>query len=181
MTTAAKQQFAADLRALIERVSANHKPDAKSRLGDVIQHMGRNNLLLQRKKDEDFNINERIDISDVTRDYLNLLQTEKLSTCRLCYHNDESLRCDFHKKYIFVKDSKLYYDEYVDFLNSEMGVISFIELYYTYLSVSSWKMVSLIMMRDLTGFSSLRELLAYYNYEFNEDVDTVPYETMDCE
>jgi hypothetical protein len=183
------QQFTADLQALIDRVNQQQQqqsPDAGAaepppRLGDVIQHLGRNGLLLQRKKDENFDINETIDISDVARDYLNLLQTEKMSSCRLCYHNDETLRCDFHKKYIFNKNPKEHYDDYVNFLNSEMGVISFVELYYTYLGVSSWRIVSLMMMRDLTGFSSIRELLTYYNYECSDDVDTVPYETMDCE
>ncbi|QEI03484.1 hypothetical protein [Spodoptera cosmioides nucleopolyhedrovirus] len=197
MISEQQQQFAADLQALIDRIkqkpppppplptdsaAANvSPPPSPSRLGDVIQHMGRNGLLLQRKKDDNFDINETIDISDVARDYLNLLQTEKMSTCRLCYHNDETSRCEFHKKYIFTKDPKAHYDDYVNFLNSEMGVISFIELYYTYLGVSSWKIVSLMMMRDLTGFSSIRELLTYYNYECSDDVDSVPYETMDCE
>lgn len=174
-------QFVIDLQALIDKITANHAPDPNSRLGDVIQHMGRNNLLLQRKKDEDFSINETLHVSDTARDYLNILQTEKLSSCRLCYHNDDSLRCEFHKKYIFSKNSKVYNEEYVKFLNSDMGIISFIELYYSYLSVPNWKMASLMMMRDLTGFSSIKELLTYYNYECNDDVDVVPYETMDCE
>ncbi|ABM45835.1 unknown protein [Spodoptera frugiperda multiple nucleopolyhedrovirus] len=175
------QEFINDLQALIDRVSAKHKPDPNSKLGDVIQHMGRNGLLLQRKKEDDFSIDEKIEISDTARDYLNLLQTEKLSECRLCYHNDDTSRCDFHRKYIFTKDPKQYYDDYVNFLNSEMGIISFVELYYTYLAVSTYKIVSLMMMRDLTNFSSVRELLTYYNYECANDIDVVPYETMDCE
>ncbi|AAZ38302.1 ORF-136 [Agrotis segetum nucleopolyhedrovirus A] len=174
-------EFLADVQAQITKITANHTPDPKSRLGDVLQHMGRNGLLLQRKKDEDFSINETIELSDTVRDYLNVLQTEKLSTCRLCYHNDDNVRCDFHKKYIFTKNPKTHYDEYVAFLNSEMGIISFVELYYSYMSVQFWKMASLMMMRDLTGFSSIKELLTYYNYECDEDVDVVPYETMDCD
>ncbi|AIZ48690.1 asb133 [Agrotis segetum nucleopolyhedrovirus B] len=175
------KEFQADLKDHIDKITTNHAPDPKSRLGDVIQHMGRNSLLLQRKKDEDFSINLTHAISDVSRDYLNLLQTEKLSECRLCYHNDDSKRCEFHKKYIFTKDPKVYADEYVNFLNSEMGIISFVELYYSYLSVPFWRMASVTMMRDLTGFSSIKELLTYYNYECDEDVDVVPYEIMDCE
>ncbi|AUV65399.1 hypothetical protein [Alphabaculovirus myunipunctae] len=154
---------------------------ADSRLGDVLQHMGRNKLLLQRKRDDDFAINELHEISDETRLYLNALQTEKLASCRLCYHNDDSLRCDFHRKYIFTKDVKQYGDEYVEFLNSEMGIVSFVELYYTYLSVPFWKLTALMMMRDLTNFSSIRELLTFYNYECTDNVDEAPIETMDCE
>lgn len=173
--------FQKDLQTLINKLSCDHAVQEKSKLGNVIQHMGRAGLLLERKKNEDFSIKENIEISDVTRNYLNLLQTEKLTKCKLCYHIDDNLRCEFHKKYIFAKDPKIYYDEYIEFLNSEMGIISFIELYYTYLGVPFWKLTALMMMRDLTGFSSIKELLTYYNYECQDDVDVVPYEIMDCD
>ncbi|AIE47850.1 ac34-like protein [Peridroma alphabaculovirus] len=175
------ETFERDLRELTAKLTAVRPADPKSRLGDVIQHMGRTKLLLQRKKDDDFAIAESIDISDAARDYLNVLQTEKLSQCRLCYHSDAAKRCAFHAKYIFTKNPKEHPDEYVRFLNSDMGIISFVELYYSYLSVPFWKVASLMMMRDLTGFSSVRELLTFYNYECDDDADEVPFETMDCD
>jgi Protein of unknown function (DUF1247) len=174
-------EFCRDLVAHTERITAACPVSADARLGDVIQHLGRNKLLLRRKKDEDFAIAEEIELADATRVYLNALQTEKLSTCRLCYHNDDSRRCDFHRKYLFTKNVKQHNDEYVQFLNTDMGIISFVELYYTYLGVPFWRLAALMMMRDLTDFSSIKELLTYYNYDCADDVDKVPYETMDCE
>jgi hypothetical protein len=175
------EEFCRDLELLTTRITEKSPIDPNSHLGDVIQHMGRNKLLLKRKKDEDFAIAESIDLSETARLYLNALQTEKLATCRLCYHNDDSFRCEFHKKYIFTKNATEHSDEYVQFLNSDMGIISFVELYYVYLGVPSWKLTSLIMMRDLTDFSSIKELLTYYNYDCADDVDKLPYETMDDE
>ncbi|AAG53770.1 unknown [Helicoverpa armigera nucleopolyhedrovirus] len=150
-------------------------------LGTLLQYMGRNKLLLREKKDNDFAINEINELSDEARDYLNALQIEKFYTCRMCYHKNANLRCDFHKKYIFDKDMKTYPDEYVSFLNSEMGVISFVELYYSYLCVPFWNTTAKLLLRDLTGFTSLKQLFDHYNYAYANDVDEACFELMDCE
>ncbi|AOL56745.1 hypothetical protein [Chrysodeixis includens nucleopolyhedrovirus] len=156
-------------------------PSPPPKLGDVLQHMGRNKLLLKRKKDDDFSIEEINILSDEARDYLNALQLEKFYHCRLCYHKNAELRCDFHRKYVFDQSSDAKNSAYIEFLNSEMGVISFVELYYSYLSVPFWKLNAQFLFRDLTGFSSIKELLTFYNYECLDDVDDVSFETMDEE
>lgn len=163
--------FISDLAELTRTITANNGINANSRLGDAIQYLGSNGLLLRNKKDEDFNIHETIALSDTARDYLNALQTEKLFHCRLCYHKNDEARCDFHKKYIFKLDPKQHHDEYIDYLNTEMGIISFVELYYTYLNLDFWKMAGQLIFKDLTGFSSVRELLKHYSYECSDDVD----------
>jgi hypothetical protein len=172
--------FDSDLRRLIDKIVAAHPISPESRLGDIIQEMGRKKLLLVRLKDDNFGIDESINISDTSRDYLNLLQTEKLSACRLCYHKNDDNRCEFHKKYVDI-DMPNSGDDYDKFLNSDMGVISFVELYYTYLGMDFWKPTAVFLFRDLTGFSSIKEMMIHYNYPFDENVDSVPIESMDCE
>jgi hypothetical protein len=183
--------FHSDLKQLTDKILVSMPPASslstttprpEPKLGDVIQHMGRNKLLLRRKKDDDFTIDEINSLSDATRDYLNALQLEKFYHCRLCYNKNEELRCDFHKKYIFNNQSSSKDNEvYIQFLNSEMGIISFVELYYSYLSVPFWKLNAQFLFRDLTGFSSIKELLTFYNYDCADDVDIVAFETMEEE
>nr|QGX02398.1 maco-A 153 [Mamestra configurata nucleopolyhedrovirus A]WRQ96389.1 maco-153 [Mamestra configurata nucleopolyhedrovirus A]WRQ96558.1 maco-A 153 [Mamestra configurata nucleopolyhedrovirus A] len=174
-------EFCRDLEQHTARITAKCPVDPNSRLGDVIQHMGRNKLLLKRKKDDDFSIAESIELSEAARLYLNALQTERMSSCRLCYHNDDSFRCEFHKKYIFTKNHMENNDEYVQFLNSDMGIISYVELYYVYLGISTWRIIASNRLKDLTDFSSIKELLTFYNYDCDDDADKVPDETMDEE
>jgi Protein of unknown function (DUF1247) len=171
--------FRADLAQLTKKILNNQPPDPDSKLGDIILYLNENKLLLTRKKDENFEIKESIDLSVETRDYLNALQTEKFNHCRLCYHKDQNLVCDFHKKYIFTKDSLQYHDEYTNFLNSEMGIISMVELYYTYMTVDFWRITGQYIFRDLTGFMSVKSLLQHYNYPYKANVDEPAIECMD--
>lgn len=179
MNNDAKEEFCRDLAELMQTI--NKPADPASRLGDVLQSMGFNKLLYARKKDDNFDIDDVICLSEETRQYLNVLQTEKLYHCRFCYDKNDELRCSFHKKYLFNKDMTQNYDEYIAFLNSDMGVISFIELYYTYLSLEFWKANAQILLRDLTGFSTIKSLLEYYNYETSDDVDAPCVHTMDTD
>jgi hypothetical protein len=174
------ESFESDLRRLIDKIVVTHPISPNSHLGDIIQDMGRKKLLLVRLKDDNFGINESINISDTSRDYLNLLQTEKLSACRLCYHRNDDNRCEFHKKYVNI-DMPNSGDDYDQFLNSDMGIISFVELYYTYLGMDFWRPTAVFLFRDLTGFSSIKEMMMHYNHPFENDVDSVPVESMDCE
>lgn len=176
-----EQQFCSDLSKLTAIILKDDWPHPESRLGDVIAHMAKNNLLLKRKRDEYPEIRGAFSLSNEARDYLNALQTEKLTHCRLCYHKDNKNQCDFHKRYIFTKNVNEYRNEYVQFLNSEMGIISFVELYYTFLSIDLWKITAQILFRDLTGFSSVKELLDNYNYTTDENVDSANVETMDTD
>ncbi|AXS67690.1 ac34-like protein [Cryptophlebia peltastica nucleopolyhedrovirus] len=171
--------FRRDLKKLTATITKDCPVNPDSKLGDVVQYLGAHGLLLQRKKDDNFDIKVVLEVSDETRDYLNALQTEKFEHCRLCYHRNDQTRCDFHKKYIFTKNEKENYEEYIEFLNSEMGIISFIELYYTYLSLEFWKANAQILLRDLTGFSSLKELLTYYGHNVADDVDQANIQSMD--
>ncbi|AHH82622.1 ORF-33 [Buzura suppressaria nucleopolyhedrovirus] len=176
-----EQQFRSDLSKLTATILKGEWPDPESRLGDVIAHMAKNNLLLTRKKEDFPDIRGAFLLSDEARDYLNALQTEKLTHCRLCYHKNTENQCDFHKRYIFSKNADNYRQEYVQFLNSEMGIISFVELYYTFLSIDFWNITAKILFRDLTGFDSVKELLDNYNYTSDENVDSVNVKTMDTD
>jgi Protein of unknown function (DUF1247) len=172
-------EFKTDLSVLIKKITANKPECPDSKLGDVIQYMGQKGFLFKRLKDDEFGINETIDLCEQSRFYLNVLQTEKLFHCKMCYLENDLFRCEFHKKYIFNLDPVKNREEYIKFLNTDMGIISFIELYYSYLSTSPiW--TAQMILRDLCGFSSIKELLQYYNYECNESVDKVDFEIMDC-
>ncbi|QYC92738.1 AC34 [Trabala vishnou gigantina nucleopolyhedrovirus] len=190
-------EFRKDIKMLTDTIIANNAatttttttltptptttPIIDSKLGDVLEFMGRNGLLLRRKKDENFCINETIHLSDETRIYLNTLQTEKLYHCRMCYHKNSSSQCWFHKKYIFDKNPDSDEDDYTTFLNSEMGIVSYVELYYSYLSVEFWRVAAKFLFRDLTGFDNVKSLLEYYNYECAEDADLPAIILMDCD
>ncbi|ACO53499.1 unknown [Euproctis pseudoconspersa nucleopolyhedrovirus] len=165
-------QFREDLARLTSKILNNQSPDPNAKLGDVLAHMSKNKLLLRKKKDENFDIAESIILSDETIAYLNALQTEKLYHCRLCYHKNAVDKCSFHTKYIFDKDQNKHYAEYVDFLNSEMGIISYVELYYTYLCVDFWNVTAEFVLEDLTGFKNVESLLKYYDHPCLQDVDT---------
>ncbi|BAC67269.1 hypothetical protein AhnVgp018 [Adoxophyes honmai nucleopolyhedrovirus] len=173
-------EFRRDLQLHTERIVADSPIDPKSRLGDIIQYLAKHNLLLQRKKDENFDIKNDLEISDETKIYLNALQTEKMYHCRQCYYKNGT-KCDFHAKYIFTNDEKNNYDEYINFLNSEMGIISFIELYYTYLGLDMWKITAQIMLKDLTGFETVTKLLRHYDYEVSDDADEPRVTPMDMD
>lgn len=180
-----RSSFHSDLVQLTAKImdkSVFQNVEYEPRLGDVLQDMGRNKLLFRRLKDNNFAINETHLLSNEARDYLNALQIEKFYTCRLCYHVNEANRCDFHKKYVPLSLlNKKNNDEYYNFLNTEMGSISFIETYYSFLSTQQWKFASVILLRDLTECSSIKELLNSYNYACDDGVDTVDFETMDIE
>ncbi|ABI35704.1 hypothetical protein [Ectropis obliqua nucleopolyhedrovirus] len=152
-----------------------------SKLGDIVLDLNEKKMLLKRKKDENFDIKESIVLSDEVRRYLNVLQIEKFQHCRLCYNKDDSQRCDFHRRYIFCKDPLTSYDEYMEFLNSEMGIISFVELYYSYLSVEFWRPTAKFLFRDLTGFDGVKDLLREYKYAADENVDRIDVQTMDMD
>ncbi|QHB21710.1 ac34 [Artaxa digramma nucleopolyhedrovirus] len=169
---AAVTQFRADLARLTATILDNKPPHPDARLGDVIAHMSRNKLLLKNKKDENFDIAESVVLSDEAVAYLNALQTEKLYHCRTCYHKNAKNKCAFHAKYIFDKNRNENETEYINFLNSEMGIISFVELYYTYLCIDFWNITAEFVLDDLTGFKSVESLLNYYNYSCLKDVDT---------
>lgn len=173
--------FDRDIAQLTAEISQNlpAKPEPAPRLGDVIQQMGRQKLLLARKKDENFEINEIHELSEETRLYLNALQLEKLYRCRACYEPDDSRRCWFHKKYLFDKDMKAYPDEYTAFLNSQMGIVSYVELYYAYLSIQFWSMASHILFDELTGYRSITELLKQHGHQAAPDADRPNVVAMD--
>ncbi|AAR28782.1 ORF18 [Leucania separata nucleopolyhedrovirus] len=174
-------EFDEDIERLTDEIEANltlpHR--IEPRLGDVIQQLGRKKLLLAAKKDENFDIEPVHELSDSTRRYLNVLQVEKLYKCRACYGHDQTKRCWFHQKYLFTKDMKQHADEYSQFLNTQMGIVSFVELYYTYLAVPDWVLVGRFVLHDLTGCFTIAELLGHYGHEFEPDVDKCSVEIMD--
>ncbi|ABY65786.1 hypothetical protein [Orgyia leucostigma nucleopolyhedrovirus] len=173
--------FRQDLARHTRIILADKTLDPDAHLGDVIACMSVNKRLLRRLKDENFDIVESVELSDETRNYLNVLQTEKMQHCRLCYHKSANNRCEFHKKYLFDNNVNRDSKQYTDFMNSEMGVISFVELYYTYLCLDFWKPTAIFLMRDLTGYDNVKSLLNDHGYSCADDVDLPCVNDMDID
>nr|WUR10778.1 hp [Calliteara abietis nucleopolyhedrovirus] len=173
--------FRDDLAQLTRTIVQNKQVASDFHLGDVLAQMCVNKRLLTRLKEDNFDIVEGFELSNEARAYLNALQGEKLKHCRHCYHKNAHRRCEFHKKYIFEKNPNEHYSEYVSFLNSEMGVISFVELYYTYLCLDFWRATAVILFRDLTGFDNVKTLLTEHGYACADDVDVPCVDAMDID
>ncbi|AKC91737.1 ac34 [Lambdina fiscellaria nucleopolyhedrovirus] len=179
--------FYKDLASLTRRISAtiNFKTaaaaGAEPKLGNALQNMASSKQLLKRKLiDAPEHLRKVSLLSNEARDYLNALQIEKMASCHTCYHkNANNARCEFHKKYLFnanADDNVVHSndDNYAQFVISEMGIISFIELYYTYLRLNDfWRPTALMLMRDLTGYSSVCSVLRNCGYETDENVDKI--------
>ncbi|QWO71602.1 AC34-like protein [Orgyia pseudotsugata single capsid nuclopolyhedrovirus] len=177
-------QFREDLAQLTRTILDGKPPDLDSHLGDVIANMSVNKRLLKRIKDENFDIAESLELSSEAREYLNALQTEKLRHCRQCYYKSDYNRCNFHQKYILNTNNTANgnsSEDYINFMNSEMGVISFIELYYTYLCLDFWKPTAIFLLRDLTGYDSIKSLLTEHGYTCADDVDSPCVYAMDVD
>ncbi|QDL57067.1 hypothetical protein QKQ66_gp130 [Dione juno nucleopolyhedrovirus] len=153
----------------------------RGQLGEVLDQMGRRGELLPElvKGDDDFRIVQQRDLAHATVEYLNFLQHDKLFNCRLCYTHADWLWCEFHKAHAYrgARNTKL--DSYVDHLNSDMGVVACVEEYYHLLS-SNNRVEAKRVLKTLTGFESLVDLLASCNYS-ELDADTLTYELMDFE
>ncbi|ADD73747.1 ORF38 [Lymantria xylina nucleopolyhedrovirus] len=177
---AAESQFRRDLAAKTAGLVETLPPaDVRPQLGDVLQMMGEKKLLLVQEKDDNFDINERHLLSDEARDYLNALQTDKLFACRACYHGRVESRCAFHAAYLVDENAG---DEYIRFLNSDMGIINRVELYYSHLSAASeeavWRAQAADVFRKLTGFEGVRALLTHYERAVAADADAAHFECM---
>jgi hypothetical protein len=175
-------QFKKDLAQLTLEISKD-VDNMTGTLGDVIQQMGRDKQLLTKRKENEFRLFEINDLSDETRNYLNVLQIEKMFHCRSCYNIDDTERCWFHKKYLFLgpqttNDKETLTNEYIDFLNTDMGIISFVELYYVCLMMElCWKHKAPKILYDLTGRFSINELL----HTHDETNDKPLHAIMECE
>jgi hypothetical protein len=167
-----------DVGQLAEKLKERNVPSGH--LGDVLEYMGRQSELLPNlvKDDDDFRIEQRRDLSQNTIEYLNRLQYDKLFNCRLCYTHAETMWCEFHKTHAYHGSRDLTDDTYVEHLNSDMGIVAFIEEYYHYLSSCDNKLEAKRVLKTLTNFESLTDLLASHNYTA-EDADTLTYELMD--
>ncbi|AKN80565.1 hypothetical protein [Perigonia lusca single nucleopolyhedrovirus] len=173
----ATEEFRRDLRQLtVQITNTNRHSSEKNTLGDVLQQMSKEGKLLLGRDD---NFDDVPHLCEETRLYLNALQTEKLYKCRKCYHKNDADRCWFHKKYIFDKDRNEQRDEYVKFLYSEMGIVSFVELYYSFLQLDMWKYVAKEVLKDLCGYENIKSLLNSYNHNADDDVDIALCESMD--
>nr|AIX47880.1 hypothetical protein [Lymantria dispar multiple nucleopolyhedrovirus]AJR20314.1 orf-38 protein [Lymantria dispar multiple nucleopolyhedrovirus]AMO27540.1 hypothetical protein [Lymantria dispar multiple nucleopolyhedrovirus]AMO27895.1 hypothetical protein [Lymantria dispar multiple nucleopolyhedrovirus]AMO65534.1 Orf-38 protein [Lymantria dispar multiple nucleopolyhedrovirus] len=177
---AAASRFKRDLAAKTASLAGRcPPPDVRPQLGDVLQLMGEKKLLLAEEKDDNFDIAERHLLSDEARDYLNALQTDKLFECRACYHGRAESRCAFHAAYLVDERAG---DEYIEFLNGDMGIISRVELYYSHLSAAReeavWRAQAADVFRKLTGFEGVRALLTHYDRAVPADADAAHFECM---
>ncbi|AVA31216.1 ac34 [Oxyplax ochracea nucleopolyhedrovirus] len=152
-------------------------------LGNALNIMGMEGRLFPEiiKIDDEFKIYQKRQLNDVTVEYLNYLENEKLFQCRLCYSHADWLWCDFHRKHLNRQiQHDLTNDIYVDFLNSDMAVISFVERYYFMLSSFSHKEEATSIIKELTNYNSLADLMNEHNFTFSKTkIDVNAYELMD--
>nr|ANS70920.1 hypothetical protein [Lymantria dispar multiple nucleopolyhedrovirus] len=198
-----KATFRRDLASLTRNITATSgsaKAPIEPQLGNILQLMGEKKLLLMEEKNENFDIREDHLLSDETRDYLNALQTEKLYRCRACYHRDVAMFCEFHARYSFVASivengseaaasassvttaNDKHYEEFIDFTNSEMGIVERVERYYALLSSAReeavWRAQAPSVFRKLTGFDGVKALLTHYNCAVSTNADSPDFECM---
>ncbi|AAK85588.1 hypothetical protein [Epiphyas postvittana nucleopolyhedrovirus] len=174
----AKRNYERDLGQLVKEIKK--RGVTNGHLGDVLEIMGKQSQLLteMQKNDDEFRIVQQRDLSQNTIDYLNCLQNEKLFHCKLCYSHADWLWCEFHKTHAYRGSRDVNVDAYVEHINSDMGIVSFVEEYYHYLSSNDGKLEAKRVLKTLTNFESLNELLASHNYSA-QDADTSVYELMD--
>nr|QNN89351.1 hypothetical protein [Spilarctia obliqua nucleopolyhedrovirus] len=175
----AQHSYEHDIGQLTEKLKA--RKVTRGQLGHVLEQMGRQSELmpeLVKNDGEDFRILQRRDLKHNTIEYLNFLQHDKLFCCRLCYTHADWLWCEFHKTHAYRGPRDVTIDAYVEHLNSDMGVVSLVEEYYHWLSSSNDKPEAKRVLKTLTSFESLGDVLASYNYS-GLDADTSTYELMD--
>ncbi|AAC59025.1 unknown [Orgyia pseudotsugata multiple nucleopolyhedrovirus] len=176
----ARRGYEHDIGQLAEKLKKRQV--ARGHLGDVLEQMGRQSELLPElvKNDEEFRIVQQRDLGHNTIEYLNLLQHDKLFSCRLCYTHAHWLWCEFHKTHAYRGPRDISVDAYVDHLNSDMGVVALVEEYYHWLSSCNDKAEAKRALKTLANVESLGDLLDSYNYS-SVDADTSSYELMDFE
>lgn len=150
-------------------------------LGEVLERMGAQGQLFPQLKDENFDIVDKRQLTPATVEYLNYLEIDKLFQCRWCYTTANWLWCNFHKIHAYRGSRSLNNQKYIEFLNSDMGVVSFIEEYYFYLSSCTYKHEAKHILKTLTGFENLAELMESYNFSSDKCIDVNAYELMDFE
>nr|WRK23006.1 hypothetical protein [Bombyx mori nucleopolyhedrovirus]WRK23144.1 hypothetical protein [Bombyx mori nucleopolyhedrovirus]WRK23558.1 hypothetical protein [Bombyx mori nucleopolyhedrovirus]WRK23696.1 hypothetical protein [Bombyx mori nucleopolyhedrovirus]WRK23972.1 hypothetical protein [Bombyx mori nucleopolyhedrovirus] len=151
-------------------------------LGEVIDTMGQQGKLLPEiiEADDDFKVNQTRNLSCKTVEYLNFLESDKLFRCRLCYTHADWLWCDFHRNHAYRGTRDIACNNYVEHLNSDMGVVMLVEEYFYCLSSCNFKQDAKLALQTLTKFESLSDLMASYNFS-TPDLDTNAYELMDFE
>ncbi|ABL75975.1 Mv-ORF23 peptide [Maruca vitrata nucleopolyhedrovirus] len=178
--TSVVKNYQADVQKAIDALKQlNLTP---GHLGEVIDTMGQQGKLLPEiiEADDDFRVNQTRNFNCKTIEYLNFLETDKLFRCRLCYTHADWLWCDFHRNHAYRGARNIECNDYVEHLNSDMGVVMLIEEYFYCLSSSNFKNDAKRVLRTLTKFESLSELMASYNFS-TPDLDTNAYELMDFE
>ncbi|AAP29817.1 unknown [Choristoneura fumiferana multiple nucleopolyhedrovirus] len=172
--------FEHDIGELAEKLKS--RKVSRGHLGDVLELMGRQSKLLPElvKNDDEFRVVQQRDLGHNTIEYLNFLQHDKLFYCRLCYTHADWLWCEFHKTHAYRGQRDIGVDTYVDHLNSDMGVVALVEEYYHLLATCNERQEAKRVLKTLTNFESLNDLLASYNYS-DTDADTSVYELMDFE
>lgn len=175
----ARRGYEHDIGQLTERLRKRAIP--RGHLGDALEQMGRQSELLTElvKDDDEFRIRQQRDLAHNTIEYLNHLQHDKLFCCRFCYTHVDWLWCEFHRTHAYRGPRDVADDAYVEHLNSDMGVVALVEEYYHWLSCNDASEAKRVL-KTLTSFESLADLLGNYNYS-TPDADARAYELMDFE
>ncbi|AKN81002.1 hypothetical protein [Lonomia obliqua multiple nucleopolyhedrovirus] len=181
--TLQKQQSAANtyknnIKPLIDLFKTLNLPFGN--LGNVLETMGKEGKLFPQLKDDNFDIVEKRQLSLESVEYLNYIQHDKLFQCRLCYTHAEWYWCTFHRNHVYRRSEEISTTnlEFVKFLNTDMAVVMFIEKYYYYLSSCNFKQDAKTILKTLTNFETLTDLMKSYNFE-DEFADNTAYELMD--
>jgi Protein of unknown function (DUF1247) len=119
-------------------------------------------------------------LCDETVEYLNFLEYDKLFNCRFCYTHIDCLWCDFHRNHVYRHARKINESSYVEFLNTDMAVIMFIEEYYFYLSSANNKSDAKQVLKFLTDFETLTDMMRTCGFNV-ESIDKNNYELMDID
>lgn len=149
-------------------------------LGKVLKMLGEQGKLLSEIKTNNFEILDTRQLSDETVEYLNFIEFDKLFRCRFCYTHIDWFWCDFHRNHLYRHVRDIKNSSYIEFLNSDMAIIMFVEEYYFYLSSSNSKNDAKLVLKTLTNFETLTDMMQTYGFQV-EAIDKNKYELMDLD
>ncbi|UZE89785.1 hypothetical protein [Parapoynx stagnalis nucleopolyhedrovirus] len=171
--------FRDDIKNLIESFKRGNLKSGC--LGTALKLLGEQGKLLTEIKNNNFEILDKRQLSDETVEYLNFLEYDKLFRCRFCYTHIDCLWCDFHRNHVYRYDRKINDSTYIKFLNTDMAVIMFVEEYYFYLSSANNKSDAKHVLKFLTDFETLTDIMQTCGFNVVESIDKNEYELMDID
>jgi hypothetical protein len=172
------KNYSSDIRIPLELFK---KFNVKSgHLGEALKLLGQHGQLFSVIKNDNFEVVNTRQLSDETVEYLNFIEYDKLYCCRFCYTHIDWLWCEFHRHHVYRQRREIENSSYVDFLNSDMAVIMFVEEYYFFLSSCHNKKDARSVLKSLINFDTLSHMMQAYGFEV-ESIDKSNYELMDLD